>query len=78
MAAKDFDLPAELETLLQQVCTERAVPRRRHDELRNLLREPQTNWPACCKGQCDPCVDDQVRIACEVLRRTGRDPDLPR
>lgn len=74
MAAEDFDLPVELEQLLQQVCRERAVPRRRHDELRALLRQPQTSWPECCKGQCDPCVDDQARIAREILARAGGAP----
>jgi len=72
MSAADFDLPAALETLLQQVCTERGVPVRHHDELRLLLRTPTERWPACCKASCYPCVDDRTRIAREILARFGR------
>lgn len=74
MSARDFALPADLESLLQQVCAEREVPVRRHDELRSLLLTPRQRWPACCLGQCKPCIDDQTRIAGEVLSRCERAP----
>jgi hypothetical protein len=77
MGILDFDLPAELEALLQQVCRERGVPARYIDELRLLLQEPPERWPACCKGNCVPCVDDQTRIAREVLARWAPRP-VPR
>jgi hypothetical protein len=69
MASKDFALPDGLEALLQQVCAERSVPERHHDELRSMLMRFPGSWPACCHGKCDPCVDDQARIANEVLAR---------
>ena len=72
MSARDFDLPAELEALLQKVCSERGIPSRLHDELRLLLAQPPETWPTCCKASCAPCVDDQARIAREVLSRWGR------
>ncbi len=69
MAAKDFSLPAALEALLQEVCAQHGVPERQHDELRSMLLRFPGSWAACCKGKCDPCVDDQARIAHEVLAR---------
>ncbi len=69
MSAEDFDLPAELETLLQGVCAEQAVPRRRHDEIRALLESRPSAWPLCCRGSCEPCVEESKRLAAEVLAR---------
>jgi hypothetical protein len=66
-----FELAAELEQLLQDVCNEQGVPERRHDELRMLLQQPSSEWPACCRGSCEPCVDEQTAIAREVLRRAS-------
>ena len=64
-----FDLPDELEALLQQVCKEEGVPARRLDELRLLVSSEPSSWPLCCGGSCTPCVDDQKAIAREVLAR---------
>ena len=74
MSAADFDLPAALETLLAQVCNERGVPERHKDELRLLLCTPPEDWPVCCKASCHPCVDDQMRVAREILKRFAADP----
>jgi hypothetical protein len=75
MSADDFDLPPRLERCLQQVCSERSVPKRRHDELRALLLQAEESWPACCRGKCEPCIDDQADIAREIRERAERDPD---
>jgi hypothetical protein len=69
MSAADFDLPPDLETLLQQVCQERGIAPREHDGLRTLLQSPPESWPTCCRAECKPCVDDQVRVVREVLAR---------
>ena len=69
MSAEDFELPPSLEALLQEVCAEQGVPRRRHDELRLLLHQPQSSWPRCCGAACEPCVEDQAAIAREILAR---------
>ena len=69
MSAEDFDLPPELEALLQEVCAEQNVPRRRQDELRLMLQQPESSWPRCCGGGCVPCVEDQTAIAREILAR---------
>ena len=37
MSTKDFDFPAALEALVQQVCKEQGLPRRRLDEIRQLV-----------------------------------------
>lgn len=77
MGAAHFELPAELEALLQQVCSEEAVPARRQDELRLLLTGDPGDWPVCCGGSCSPCVEDVKAIAREVLARwrlAQRDP----
>jgi hypothetical protein len=67
-------LPGELEAVLQQVCAERSVPARRLDELRALLSEPEADWPACCRGDCNPCVLELTGIAREVLARFRAGP----
>jgi hypothetical protein len=67
MSATDYNLPAELEALLQQICREQNIPERQHDELRSLITSPQSSWPACCGGSCSPCVEDPKSIAREVL-----------
>jgi len=69
VSARDFALPPELEALLQEVCAEHGIPRRRHDELRQYLMRPTESWPACCRGSCSPCVDEQASVAREVLAR---------
>jgi hypothetical protein len=69
MGAAHFELSAELEALLQQVCSEEAVPARRQDELRLLLTSEPSTWPQCCGGSCTPCVEDSKAIAREVLMR---------
>lgn len=71
MSAVHFELPEALEAILQAVCAEQGVPARRHDEIRMLLRQPSSAWPPCCRGSCQPCVDEQTSIAREVLRRLG-------
>jgi hypothetical protein len=69
MAARDFSLPDQLEACLVEVCRERAVPERRHDELRMLLLMPESRWPSCCGARCEPCVSDQIALAREAYAR---------
>ena len=66
-------LPADVEALLQAVCAEQGVAARRHDELRMLLTTPPENWPVCCRGTCELCVDEQTSVARMVLARVHRD-----
>jgi len=72
MSADDYDVPADLEALLQEVCREQGVPPRQHDELRSLVTTPQSSWPACCGGSCSPCVEDPKSIAREILARWSK------
>jgi hypothetical protein len=72
MSAADYKLPADLEALLQEVCREQNVPPRQHDELRSLITTPQSTWPACCGGSCQPCVEDPKSIAREILARWAK------
>jgi hypothetical protein len=69
MSAADFDLPPDLEALLQQVCHEHGIPARQHDGLRSLLQSPPESWPICCRAECTPCVDEEARVAREILAR---------
>jgi hypothetical protein len=69
MAAHHFDLPAELEALLQEVCAEERIPARRHDELRELVSTSPSSWPTCCGASCQPCVEDSKALAREILAR---------
>jgi hypothetical protein len=72
LSTKDFGLPAALEALVQQVCKEQGLPRRRLDEIRQLVESEPSNWPACCKGSCEPCVDECKTAALIVLDRFAR------
>ena len=72
MSAQDFDLPPQLEALLQAVCAEEGVPARRHDDIRSLVESPSSTWPACCGANCQPCVEDSKSIAREILARWTR------
>jgi hypothetical protein len=74
MAAHHFDLPAELEALLQQVCAEENVPARRQDELRELVSTSPSSWPVCCGASCQPCVEDSKALAREILARWHAPP----
>jgi hypothetical protein len=67
MSATDYSLEPELEAFLQQICREQNIPVRQHDELRSLLTVPQSIWPACCGGSCNPCVEDPKATAREIL-----------
>ena len=67
MSAADYNLPPDLEALLQQICREQHIPPRQHDELRSLITTPQSTWPACCGGSCNPCVEDPKITAREIL-----------
>jgi hypothetical protein len=69
VSTKDFDFPSTLEALIQQVCKERGMPRRRLDEIRQLVESDPDNWPVCCRGSCDPCVDECTAAARVVLER---------
>lgn len=69
MSAADYGLAPELEALLQQICSEQTIPARQHDELRSLITTPQSSWPACCGGSCNPCVEDPKATAREILAR---------
>jgi hypothetical protein len=69
MGAQDFELPAQLEALLQEVCAEHGVPARRHDDIRALVESPSDTWPACCGASCSPCVEDSKSTARVILAR---------
>jgi hypothetical protein len=76
MSAADYNLPDELEALLQLICLEQNIPARQHDELRSLITSPPSTWPACCGGSCTPCVEDPKAVAREILARWS--PMIPR
>jgi hypothetical protein len=67
MSAGHFSLPPALEVLLDEACERRRIPDRRRDEIRALLLQPSHAWPSCCRGSCDPCVDEQTQVAREIL-----------
>jgi hypothetical protein len=69
MSTRDFDFPATLEALVQQVCKEQGLSRRRLDEIRQLVESDPENWPVCCRGSCEPCVDESIAAARIVLER---------
>jgi hypothetical protein len=69
MGARDFELPAELEAVVREVCDEQDLPERRRDEIRSLVEGPVADWPACCGGSCEPCVETSKQLAREVLSR---------
>ena len=73
MAARDFDLPAELEALVQRVCGEHGIASRSHDEIRWLVQTPVAEWPVCCGASCQPCVEASKELAREVLALWQRD-----
>jgi hypothetical protein len=69
VGARDFDLPEPLEALLVAECEARGVAERSRDELRMLLSSPPESWPTCCRGSCQPCVDEQTSVARAILAR---------
>lgn len=76
VSTKDFSFPGALEALVQQVCREQGLPRRRLDEIRQLVETDPENWPVCCRGSCEPCVDESIVVARIVLERwNARDDD---
>jgi hypothetical protein len=72
MSTKDFDFPATLEAIVRQVCKEQGLSRRRLDEVRLLVETATENWPVCCRGSCEPCVDECKAAALVVLDRWTR------
>jgi hypothetical protein len=67
LTADDYALPAELEALLPEVCDRHGVPAREHDLIRQLLSTAEAQWPACCRGDCSPCVDEHKAVARTIL-----------
>ena len=41
------------------------------DCVRPLLRMPETQWPTCCAGNCEPCSQVLVEVARRVKARLG-------
>lgn len=37
------------------------------DCVRPLLRTPETRWPRCCGGGCEPCAETLKRVAKRTL-----------
>lgn len=74
MGARDFDLPEPLEALLLAECEARGVAVRAHDEIRMLVGSPEESWPACCRGSCQPCVDEHKQVARAILASWRQQP----
>jgi hypothetical protein len=69
MSTRDFDLPGALEAIVREVCEAQGLPRRRLDEIRQLVEADPENWPVCCRGSCEPCVEESIVAARIVLER---------
>lgn len=69
MSASDFDLPPALEALVLAECAVQGLPARSHDEIRALVSSPESSWPVCCRGSCNPCIDEHTSVARAILAR---------
>lgn len=61
-----------LEAALTAVSDELGLQPWYRDCVRPILRMPETQWPACCAGNCEPCNQLLVSVAKGVLARLGR------
>lgn len=61
-----------LEAALTAVSDELGLQPWYRDCVRPILRMPETQWPTCCAGNCEPCNQLLVSVAKGVLARLGR------
>ena len=61
-----------LEAALTAVSDELGLQSWYRDCVRPILRMPETQWPTCCAGNCEPCNQLLVSVAKGVLARLGR------
>lgn len=63
----------ELETALRLASEENGLQDYYRDMVRPLLYMPREQWPGCCGGGCEPCAQQLVRVAEQVLALLGRE-----
>jgi hypothetical protein len=61
-----------LEAALTAASDEHGLQPWYRDCVRPLLRMPETQWPSCCGGSCEPCNQVLVAVAVGVRSRLGQ------
>ena len=56
----------ELDEALALASEENDLPTYYRACVRPLLRMEESQWPACCGANCDPCTEQLVRVARRV------------
>lgn len=59
----------KLEAALTEVSDAMGLQTYYRDCVRPLLGMPETQWPQCCGGSCEPCNELLVRVARVVRKR---------
>lgn len=52
---------------LAQAADENGLPDYYRDCVKPLLRLPESGWPRCCGGSCEPCSETLRRVARRTL-----------
>jgi hypothetical protein len=63
-----------IDACLVQASDENGLPDYYRDCVRPLLRLPETGWPRCCGGSCEPCSEMLKRVAKRTLELVERTP----
>lgn len=61
------DKAARLATCLARASDENGLPDYYRDCVKPLLRLPESGWPRCCGGSCEPCSETLKRVAKRTL-----------
>ncbi len=75
MVDVDVNDPAVKEAV-QQACVDVGLPLAYRSVVRQLLRTPSSEWPACCGEGCNPCQQTLADAVHRTLELLGR--SLPR
>ena len=70
----DKDSPQFL-MALTQASRELGLQEYYRDCVRPLFSMPTTQWPTCCGGGCEPCMQTLVAVALRVYRLLNVGPD---
>ncbi len=59
--------PMRVTAALRRASEEDGLAEWYRDCVRPLLRMPESAWPTCCNGACEPCNEQLKRVARRTL-----------
>lgn len=60
---------------LERACREMGLAPEYLDCVRPLLKLPESAYPRCCGGGCEPCAEALIRVARRTLELMDAKPD---